>query len=213
MNMKTISALGLGSVLAICSTSQAYISVSATLWPLNDVNDNMPAQPCFTVAIVDRDNDGFAGWDFSADPLVDNTTVHHDSFLFDSDDWVIVDYYNGNGVWNETAEALPGYYNYLASNTHSFLLEENGGIEGVNQGDAIYLFWFPTLLADATAPGMGTPFGVTYLDILPGDTGTASPNNVGVSPSAAMYVTVPEPATMGLLGAGSLCLVRRRRKE
>jgi hypothetical protein len=103
---------------------------------------------------------------------------------------------------------------------------------GVQTGNPVQLYWFPTLTSADTAPGFSTPFGAyhhpTGLDgsapwFIPGDGATISLTfqTVGFGGSNpdiagyATFMTVPEPSTYALLalgGAAWFFLLRRRKQ-
>jgi len=105
-----------------------------------------------------------------------------------------------------------------------------------NQGDKLYLLWFPTITAVGSTVGGGISYGVYRSDsvntasganiawLAPADSGTynmsAYLNSIypgsGVTTAdfTASHITaVPEPSTYGLLGAGALVLVLFRARK
>jgi hypothetical protein len=106
-----------------------------------------------------------------------------------------------------------------------------------NPGDALRLYWYPTLTKNATAPGAGTPYGF-YSDavgidgsdpwITPAEGNTmhlilstsgtpilaAQPGSVDPAKGIASstVTAVPEPATTTFVLAGLACFAARRRR-
>jgi hypothetical protein len=93
----------------------------------------------------------------------------------------------------------------------------------LNAGDPLALYWFPTLTSSATAPGIGTPYGM-FTDssfVMPSDGATITlsflttsvggslPDSLGI----ANLVTIPEPSTYALIGFGLLGLVFIARRK
>ena len=145
------------------------VSLNVDVFGLNDANGNEPSIPSQTIAVVDRDRDGVGR---------NNPTT--DSFLFDQDDWIVEDLPSGKGTdaqWNE-ATGHRGNNNWLTSNPYSFNLAENGGTPDVDQGDPVFLFWYPGLDPSAEKPGPNQPFGVFEMGKLPADPGGLSVTNL-----------------------------------
>jgi len=178
-----------------------------------------------TMAVIDVDGDGIAGFDF------ENWTG--DSFLPDPDD-VLVTGVN-QGVWNEATgdgdffeDLAPEDVKYSvidSDRTMPYEVEvanvENNDDTTVGAGDRVYLFYFPDLPIDAEAPGMFQSFGVfeagslseadelTYLLTVNADTNYLANNQTGEG-SQAVYATVPEPGSIALFAAMGGLAIRRR---
>ncbi len=193
--------LGITAVAA-----QATVSVSVNVFALNDQANNAPAIPSKTIAVVDRDGDGLAGFG-------DLQNLDPANFLNDADDWIIADAFNAavpDGPWNEATgddASEFGFTEFLVTPNYVFDLNANG----LQAGDEVFLFWFPNLSLAATAPGADQPVGIISLGVLPGDSGTLSFSNQTNPNSQALYKTAPEPASVALLGLGGLLVARRRR--
>jgi hypothetical protein len=107
---------------------------------------------------------------------------------------------------------LPGYFQ--AGVNFDF-----NSFPGLNPGDPLQLYWFPTLTASDTIPGEGTPYGFyrheTGLDgsapwVIPGDGSVVSINFITVSqggsnPNSLGHANsvIARPVILSLTGAGS----------
>jgi hypothetical protein len=198
--MKKIALLSIAALLAAAGAAQASVSVQVTAWQLNDKDGNDPAQKCKTIAVIDKDDDGIAGFDL--------TNASDTTFIFDADDVILNGDVSG-GEWSETTGDTEesGLKDYLVSGTYSLNLGS-----GIDEGDHVFLFYFPDLTASATQPGQNTYFGVLDLGPLPANTGSLAYNNTGLDVRAT-HQTVPEPATMVLLAIGGGLMAIRRRKR
>lgn len=220
--MRTIAMCLAVTLLACASVHGAVateISMSVVLYPLNDASGGAAANPMKTVAVVDKDRDGLAGFGLSdAAPYTDDAPT--DTFLFDANDWLVEGTVGGVfKEWEKSQETGQlGFNDYLESELYKFALDFAGdtplsGADYVDAGDPLFLFWFPTLRAGDAVPGPDAPFGVLNLGGLPAagqSKGFSDADAVGNRD--AVYSTAPEPATMVLmlLGGGLMALRRRR---
>ncbi|MCS7062757.1 MAG: PEP-CTERM sorting domain-containing protein [Methylacidiphilales bacterium] len=101
-----------------------------------------------------------------------------------------------------------------------FTIDANN-FPGLNGGDPLALYWYPTLTTSSLQPGAGTPYG-TYSGpwTLPASPGIYTASDPGgilfVSQSlggsfnnslfTTNFVTIPEPSTYALIGIGLLIM-------
>jgi hypothetical protein len=218
MNLKT-AMMALALCLAVSASSQATVLVGGTVFGLKDSLGATPASSVKTIAIVDRDGDGLAGFDLG--------NWDGSSFLPDADDWIVTDTVGANGSWNEATgdgavvgsgiEAFGNDVLEVLTNKYQFGLEEGPDsagqkVAGVNANDKVYLFWFPDLALGAMAPGVGQSYGVLELGALDATGGVNYVGDFG-DVHVASNVTTPEPASLMaiLLGGVAICGKRRRR--
>jgi hypothetical protein len=221
--MKKIAILMAVLVLLASGIAQASVSVNINAMPLGDENGASITANSKTLAVVDKDGDGLAG--FGLFNIVAGKSL---TAAFDSSDWIITGVADGGSVetWNDSTGTL-GYPDMLYSRTYSFDLTD-----GLAAGQHIYLFWFPGLDSSATSVAAGQKFGVldlyaieaglgntgsSNMGALPNETGLAGFSNFSLDAGAAtaQYVVgvAPEPTTMLLLAAGSGLMALRRRRH
>jgi hypothetical protein len=214
--MKNCALLSVALVLLMSGVAQAgFVNVSILAYPLYDGSGNNLTTNTKTLAVVDKDGDGLAGFHLSS--IAPGTSL---ATAFDPSDWIITGSPDGGAstMWNEETGSV-GLPDMLYSRTYVF--ELTGGLA---TGQHLYLFWFPGLSASDTTVAAGQKFGVLDLasldtqngmGVLPPDNGGASSfaiQDLSSSVASAQYSVTPEPATMLLLAAGGvLALVRRRR--
>lgn len=204
MNLAKAFAVALVIGLGLTPMAQAAeVTISATINFLADIEGQPVPDGSLWMLIVDRDQDGFEGWDFG--PVTEDAISEQvDSFeqFFDSDDLIL---YQGEAV-----TAFGFYPGFAAMSAEKVELAD-----GVTEGDGVYAFWFVGLPTDATGPGVGTQFGVLELGAIPAASGTLSPALGASNPQAqiAEYITVPEPASIALAMAGGAALISARRRR
>ncbi len=179
-----------------------------------------------TMAVIDVDGDGIAGFDFS--------NWAGDSFLPDPDDQLVIG--DVQGLWYEAtgdgdlfeSSAPAGVSNSVLYSDEAtpYVFDVRNAANNTDSvagaGDRVYLFYFPDLPIDASKPGPFQSFGVvnvgalsnpderTNLFTLPFDTSYLADNSTGEG-ALAVFATVPEPATLGLIAAGGVLIGWRRR--
>ena len=204
------------SLAGLSATAQAQQAfVGANLAPVADQNGNTLPDGSIWTVVIDRDNDGLAGFGVSGDPLTDNTTElvggSVDPFLLDADDLIV----NQGVVETSIVDTPVGTFQLPgnANATANFVLEnEDSGSfpTQANPGDTAYAFWYTT----SDTLGVGDWFGIWEIGAVPAVTGATTNNNTSLSPqqATASYQIVPEPGTAALLLAGAgLAFARTRR--
>ena len=213
MNLKT-ALFALGLCLVFGANSFATVLVGGSIFGLNNADGSAPALPSKTIAIVDRDGDGLAGFDLA--------NWDGSSFLPDADDWIVTDTVGSNGEWFEATGDDPGLEtngnNLLVVNTSKYQFgldeaNEASQVTDVNAGDEVYLFYFPNLDIASAAPGVGQAYGVVLLGELDAVGGVNFVLLTGGEDFRASNTTTPEPASLMavLLGGVAICGKRRRR--
>lgn len=215
MNLKTVM-LTLALTLIVSASSQATVLVGGTINGLNNADGSVPASPSKTIAIVDRDGDGIAGFDLA--------NWDGSGFLPDADDWIVTDTVGSNGSWNEATGDGSNFETFgnnvleVDTSLYQFGLEEGPDpvsqkVAGVNAGDNVYLFYFPNLDLGAAAPGQNQAYGVVLLGGLDAIGGVNFVLLTGAEDFRASNTTTPEPASLMaiLLGGVAICGKRRRR--
>lgn len=214
MNKTTLFTVG---ALLAGTSANAAVLVGGTIDSLGDAAGNPLTTASKTMAIVDVDGDGLAGFDLA--------NWDGSSFLPDADDWIVTDTVGANGAWFEAANddpagtstedplfgAQPGILE-VSTTKYQFDLVANTDTT-VGAGDNVYLFWFPDLDINAVSPGANQAFGVVLLGPLDAIGGVNFFDAYGGGPiRQAEYSTlVPEPSSLALLGLGGLAMLRRRR--
>ena len=205
---KMIAALLISALMV--APAQAFVSLSVNVFALNDEADQQPGLPLKTIAVVDRDGDGLVGFSRSVVTAPKPT----DSFLWDPDDWIVENAFVAQtpaGQWNESAgddAGEFGFNNFLVTGNYGFDLAANG----LEEGDEVFLFWYPGLPSDATNLNFADSVGFISLGTLPGDGGTLSFSNQNNPDSRAVPI-YPEPASLALLGMGGLVMLNTRRQR
>jgi len=215
--MKKSALFTVGALLAAGTSANAAVLVGGTIDSLGTAAGTPLTTVSKTMAIIDVDGDGLAGFDLA--------NWDGSSFLPDADDQLVADTVGVNGVWNEAANDDPaGTSNEdpsfgaqqgildVATGKYQFDLVANTD-STVGAGDEVFLFWFPDLPLGAAAPGAGQAFGVVSLGTLDAIGGVNFFDAYAGGPiRQAQYSTlVPEPTSLALLGLGSLAMLRRRR--
>lgn len=216
MNKKTLFTVG-ALLLAAGTSANAVVLVGGTIDSLGDAAGNPLTTASKTMAIIDVDGDGLAGFDLAN---WDGT-----SFLPDADDQIVTDTVGDNGQWFQAANddpagtstedpafgAQPGILE-VPTSLYQFDLVANTDTT-VGAGDVVYLFWFPDLDINAASPGPNQAFGVVELGALDPIGGVNFFDAYGGGPirTAEFTTLIPEPSSLALLGLGGLAMMRRRR--
>ncbi|MFN3166646.1 MAG: PEP-CTERM sorting domain-containing protein [Phycisphaeraceae bacterium] len=191
--MKTMTPM-IGAAAALLGTSaSATVLFGPAVSGLNQSNGAPANGPSKTMAIIDVDNDGLAGFNLGA--------WDGSSFLPDAND-VIVNGINGLGNWNEATGDGDGFEALVPNPQDNSVLDASGTPYEINVastntpsvvggGDRVYLFFFPGLSPAASSPGSGQAFGIIDLGVLPGTFGNLSPNLISpASDYRAIFTTV-----------------------
>jgi hypothetical protein len=177
--MNTKTPIIAAAALYLGTSASATVLFGPAVSGLNNADGSAPAGPSKTMAIIDVDGDGIAGFDFGS--------WDGSSFLPDASD-VVVNGINGLGSWNEATGDGDGFEALAPGSAANGVLDVSGSpyeisVSGTNTpstvggGDRVYLFFFPDLSPSATSPGTGQAFGVIDLGALPaGGFGNLSPN-------------------------------------
>jgi hypothetical protein len=138
--------------------------------------------------------------------------------------------YNGDGVvdWGSTSTAQANT-NYMFSRTSTLGGEAAGGTLGESGGGLTWEFKLATFTVTATATGGGTTAfnmfkpaqtslsGATYATAqVDGTTfNVTNTNQQGTytGSTGVLFTAIPEPASLGLLGAAAIGLIGRRRRQ
>lgn len=212
---KTALIVALGA-LSVGTAANAAL-VSAQVFGLYNADGSVPTSSK-TMAIIDVDGDGLAGFDLA--------NWDGSSFLPDADDAIITD--GTIGQWNEATgdgdgfeAGVPGAFAGATLDTttkvgaYSFISADAAGNNDttIGEGDEVFLFWFPELAIGAAAPGTEQAFGVISLGVLPGPSGSLTVADLaqGNDYRASLTTIVPEPSSLALLALGGMAMLRRRR--
>lgn len=189
-------------VLSPLAATQASVTIALTIGQLETSSQLGIPDNSLVQLIVDTDGNGF-------------TAPSVNSFVGGSADDVIIDSF---GINSATAGGVLGD----SSTSYDFTLSNYN----VASGESILLRWWPTLTTSAMAPGSGTAYGQSPVDldwVLPADGGTANlsfitqsqggsqANSAGVASSKV----VPEPGTFALtaFGVAAMLAARKSRKR
>jgi len=201
------------AALALGTSAQGAVLVGGTVNGLLNALGEVPASPAKTVAVIDVDGDGLAGFDFEG---------WDGGFLFDADDMIVTDTVGDNGEWNEaTGDDLGTFEDPLFGGTNALLevpttryqfdLAAVNDETVVGAGDEVFLFWFPELGIDADSASEAS-YGVISLGELDAVGGVNVFMYFGNERFLADQVApvIPEPASLALMGLGALAMLRRR---
>lgn len=212
---KTALIVALGALSAGTAANAAL--VSAQVFGLYNADGSAPTT-AKTMAVIDVDGDGLAGFDLA--------NWDGSSFLPDADDAIVTD--DVIGIWSEATGDGDGFETLVPANlagatldttatpgVYSFASADAAGNNAgtIGEGDEVFLFWFPELEIGAGAPGAGQAFGVISLGLLPGPSGSLAAPDLGQANDfrASNTTVIPEPTSLALLSLGGLAVLRRRR--
>jgi hypothetical protein len=204
--MKKITKITLKSLIVAlffiltASKLSATVTLNLSIGQLKDAGGVNPVpEGTLLVLVADTNQDGF-------------TTITPNSFALNDDVIIATISLDSDTV---------GIYNLFGVHQQSIILSLSNNL---GAGDPLALYWFPTLTISATAPGLGTPYGMYAGDplwVMPSDGATVDldfitqfvggslPDNLGF----ANFTVIPEPSTYALIGLGLLGLIFIARRK
>ena len=183
--MKHKTPLICAAMLMASTSASATVLFGPAVSGLNKADGSSASTASKTVAIIDVDGDGLAGFNLAS--------WNGSSFLPDASDQIVFGI-NATGTWNEATGDGDGFEALVPSPQKFSLLDASGTPYEINAvsnasntpavvggGDHVYLFFFPDLAPGASSPGANRAFGVIDLGALPDGFGALVPNLVSAS--------------------------------